>query len=224
VRPWDGRLLVVAVCCATVGTAFALVIRSVDLTWSALGSSFALWALLVGAVIYGLSLSRPAGLLSFRGLDLLWGVATALALRFLHGLISEANLHPFPSAPLAEGAVTQGWWSSVVFPAVVVAPLVEELFFRGVILVTIYQIFRRGIGSVSAAVTAVLSSGGMFVMLHAAFDPLGWAEGMQLLAVGLMCSALVLATGRVWSAVIAHFFFNASYVGLALLGYLLSSG
>ncbi|MDF2492885.1 MAG: hypothetical protein K0Q58_1463, partial [Microbacterium sp.] len=60
----------------------------------------------------------------------------------------------------------------------------------------------------------------LFVLLHQLTGSLGatWAAGAAIALVGLVASALVLVTGRLWGAVITHVVFNASYVALALVG------
>jgi membrane protease YdiL (CAAX protease family) len=101
---------------------------------------------------------------------------------------------------------------------VVLAPVIEELFFRAILIVTIFQMLRRSVGPVAAGATALLASGGMFVLLHGFSDALSVLTGLQLLAVGLTCGLIVLLTGRIWGAVLVHAIYNASYVLLVLAG------
>ncbi|WP_058623623.1 CPBP family glutamic-type intramembrane protease [Microbacterium testaceum] len=107
-------------------------------------------------------------------------------------------------------------------PAVVIAPVVEELFFRVAVLVATYQIFRKIVGALAAAVGSTIASSGGFVLLHAAFAPVAGAEGFQLMLLGITCSLTVLLTGRIWGAVLTHSIYNGLFLALAYVGSVLS--
>jgi membrane protease YdiL (CAAX protease family) len=88
---------------------------------------------------------------------------------------------------------------------VLVAPVVEELFFRGLLLGTMRS--RWGTG------TAAVVSSLFFAATH--FQPLQFA-GLTL--AGLVFAAAVVRTGRLGSAIAVHIGFNATtFVALALL-------
>lgn len=82
---------------------------------------------------------------------------------------------------------------------IVVAPLVEEWFYRGMVLPTLTRRF--------GVVAGVISSSAVFALVH----------GEVILLPGLFCFALILAgltvkTGRIGAAVVAHMTFNATTV------------
>ncbi|MGN7188363.1 CPBP family glutamic-type intramembrane protease [Microbacterium enclense] len=170
--------------------------------------------MLVG-VIFAFARARPAGLLKISPTDLLWGVGCGLLLRIVQGWFSSPSA--FPSTGYPGSSVPVEWWILTFVPATA-APLVEEFFFRALILVCVYQILRRAVGPLAAAATALLASAGLFVIVHALFADLSLAESSLLMVVGAVCSALVLLTGRIWSAVIAHLVFNLAFLVLSIAG------
>lgn len=105
--------------------------------------------------------------------------------------------------------------------AAIVAPIVEELFFRGLVLRAAYnRVLRRG-GTVSRAVTiGVLASAIGFALLHLYQSPdvtLLIILGGSTLALGVANALVTLTTGRLGAAIVAHVFFNGSSVLLALV-------
>ena len=86
----------------------------------------------------------------------------------------------------------------VVFLAIA-APLVEELFFRGLLL--------RSLARVVPAPAAVVLSGLLFGLAH--FEPL---QFLGLAAVGMVFAALAWYTGRLGPSIGAHMAFNAAAV------------
>jgi len=174
------------------------------------------------AVIYALSRARPAGLLRLRAIDLLWGIGVGLGLRALQGWLAGVNLSAFPTIATLDGSSGIAWMFTVAVPAVFVAPVLEEFFFRAVVLVGVYQLFRRAVGIGAAATTAVLTSAGAFVLLHAVGGVLALQDGIQLFVVGCACAVLVIVTGRIWGAVLAHVVYNATYIALLVVGSALS--
>ena len=185
--------------------------------WAPTVSLFALWAGLLGAVVWAFVRARPAGILVFRPTDLVWGLGVGLGLRLVQGLLSDANSAPFPSSASFFGMLWVGN-AGDVFAAGFAGPVIEEFFFRAVLLVALYQLFRWSLGHVAAGVTATLASAGAFICLHAAFGALSLSDGLQLFLVGVACSGLVIMTGRIWGAVLAHIVYNVSFVLLGVLG------
>lgn len=186
-----------------------------------LGPMVAVWAGMLAAIIYAFAHARPTLLLRFRLVDVLYGLGFAVALRLVDGWLQGAEqgaAAPFPSYAMIGDALGRDWWLAELLGPVVVAPVVEELFFRAVVLVGVYVVVRRLAGQRVAAVSATIVSIGAFVMLHSFSGMLGWADLVMLIAVGAVTTGLVFATGRVWGAVLLHAFFNATYVALALVG------
>lgn len=187
------------------------------LPWNGLLSLVALWTGLGSAIAYALWRSRPAGLFAFKLQDVLWGIGCGLLLRIAQGWLSNANESPFPSAPSAYGQTTDWWWTQAL-PGGMVGPLVEEMFFRCVLLVAIYQFFRRRIGSDLSGLVAIVASGTLFVGLHAAFLPLTTTDVVGLSALALTCGLLVMLTGRIWGAVLAHVTYNVVFLTVTFVG------
>lgn len=101
------------------------------------------------------------------------------------------------------------WLAVMVVAAVLGAPIVEELFFRGLFLTTA----RRRLGTAGG----VLLSSIVFGVLHA--QTTAAASTYTITAttlIGLGLAVLVVRTGRLGTAITAHILMNASGVGLAL--------
>lgn len=188
-----------------------------------------LWVAMIAPVVYGLSRSVPRGLLRFRATDVLFGLVFGIALRVVSGWLEVAasGTSIWPSYPTVDGALAADWWFGDLIVPVLIAPVVEEFFFHALLLVALYTAFRRLTRAPAVAgFGAALVTTGVFVLLHQLTGSLGstWASAAAIALVGLVGATLVLVTGRLWSAVITHVVFNATYVVLALVGTLAGSG
>jgi len=183
--------------------------------WLLLTSQTALWVGLLGAVVvasrqngssslaadYGLSWPR----LSDLGLGLAGGaigriIPTLLALLLaLAGGLSSAGAR---TAPTILGVRPRGdlGWAVVVVLAVVGAPLVEELLFRGLI----QGAFTRRTGAVPAIFITAL----IFSFAHIFNE--GPAAPLLIFPSGVILGYLRYRTGRLAAGMIAHAAFNAS--------------
>jgi membrane protease YdiL (CAAX protease family) len=222
VRKWNYLVLTAALFGVGGGLVVSVTLSRLGGAWAPLASSVALWVGLGLPVIVALRRSRPAGLLRVRSIDLLWGLGIGCGLRLLQGWLSGAGSSTFPSLPGFVDSSVWGWVWSYGVPSVLVAPVIEEFLFRAVILVGIYQLLRRSVGAVAAATTALLASAGSFVLLHAAFNSLSLADGIQFFCVGAACGLVVLLSGRIWGAVLTHVVYNVSYLVLAVVGTILA--
>ncbi|TQJ29694.1 hypothetical protein FBY39_0137 [Microbacterium sp. SLBN-146] len=217
-RQWREGLLAVALLALAVALGAATLI---DMLWqspqSGVVSLAVLWVAFGGVAIYALVRSRPVGLLRFRALDLLYAAGLALALRIIQGWVEAAEYGAavFPSVPLVDGRPSPEWVLTDAVGAVAIAPVVEEFFFRAVILVTVYGLLRRRFGELAAGIAAVLASTGLFVLTHALLRDMDLTAAVSVLLLGLVCGALVVLTGRIWGAVLVHVGFNATYLVLA---------
>lgn len=184
----------------------------------------ALWACFGAAIVVAFARSRPRGLLRFRAVDVLYGIALGGMLRLAQGTIDTATggSGAWPSYPSLPGRLPPGWWFDELLTTAVIAPVLEEFFFRAVILVAVYTAVRRLGGRALAAITAALVSIGLFVLAHAVVGSLSLGPAASLALVGLVTSVLVLATGRIWGAVLVHVVYNATWVALATVGTLLT--
>lgn len=192
--------------------------------WAAPVATALLWLGMLVPVIIALTRSRPVGLLRFRPTDLVIGAGFGVLLRFAQGAIEQAvdGHAAIPGIVLIDGRIPAGWWLTEALPAVVVAPALEEFFFRVVVLVAIYAMLRRPFGPVAAGLAALFVSTGLFVAAHLVSGVVTVPGVLALTAVGVVCAGLVLLTGRIWSAVLAHVVYNAIAIALAVAGALTS--
>lgn len=179
------------------------------------------WIGLVGVVVLA-SRRKGSGSLAddfgftVRAEDLWLGVGAAIGAQFLVIPAVTIALRPLLGRPDVGAPVRDlvnqagGAKASVlVLLAAVGAPLVEELFFRGLLL----RSLRRRIGQVWAIVASSL----IFGLAHANDLPL---KAMIVLMVGLAALGAVLAvlavrTGRLGASIVAHATFNAISLAFA---------
>ncbi len=116
---------------------------------------------------------------------------------------------PLPVHAVLEALGHSAWgeWGRVqlVLGATVVAPLVEELFFRGLVLSGLCQLWRR-------PRAALIVSALAFGLVHA--QP---QDVVPLVTLGLVLGYLRLRSGSLWPCLLAHVLFNARTVVFALL-------
>lgn len=181
-----------------------------------LGGQVGLWAGFIGVVMF--ARSRP-GAPRYVGairsefhpsdvLGLVVGVATQLVLLPLLYLPFRSWFDDDALSAPAEDLLADFNGILLVLMGVgvvLVAPVVEELFFRGLLLGTIRE--RWG------TLAAVIGSSVFFGATH--FQPLQFAG---LTAAGLVFAAAVVRTGRLGSAIAVHVGFNATtFAALVLL-------
>lgn len=162
--------------------------------------------------------ARGTGIHQWRWLDPMLGVLTSLVVRAVVELVAPTAgslSGPFTmdaAAPAIAGTVV------LVVGATFVSPVVEELFFRGLVLRALDD-GLRGAGRIVAATTAVLVSTAAFVGLHvvAVGDAVPLGLIVSTIGVGLGCGILTVVTGRLGAAIIAHVTFNGIGVLLLLL-------
>lgn len=191
--------------------------RTTQLVLSQLG----LWSGLIGAVVV---VSRRRGTRSvvqdfvfrFRWIDVGFGLAGAIAGR----LVSIAFVAPIPrpSHRIDEvdrsvlGSNITGWgWLVVIGIVCVGAPLVEELFFRGLVQTRLVE--RLGPAS-GIAIASVLFGA---AHLTAWNGPETFLYAWAVAGGGLVLGLLRYLTGRLGPAVVAHALFNAQAVALIAL-------
>jgi uncharacterized protein len=127
------------------------------------------------------------------------GVATAMLFAPLFGMPKG------PPAPIRPGQVdvTLGFVASFVLTGVVLAPLLEELVFRGVV----FAWLRRWMGFAPAAALAAAPHAAMH------FD---WGATPALFAIFVALAWLYERSGSLWTAAIAHGGHNLISMGLGL--------
>lgn len=186
-----------------------------------LGSLFAfllVWVSLTGAVVlagrrYGhSSLARDAGL-TWRWTDIGLGAIAGLVVRLVVEGLSPTTAgqgaldgRAAPSIPLLIG---------LALGAVVVAPFVEELFFRGLLQRSVAGLVAGG--RAARIIVSVLVSTPLFVLLHLATASPGAWGGVTVTSGlgGVLFGVLAATTRRLGASVAAHAVFNA--LGLLVL-------
>ena len=186
-------------------------------------SQVGLWIGLVGVVVLAARRKGSGRVaddfgLRFRWSDVGLGLGAAVATQFLLVPLVALVLAPLLGRPEVSGPVQDlvddargPTFLLLVLTAVVGAPVVEELFFRGLLLRSLQ--FRFGAG------WAVAGSSVIFGLNH--FNDLS-AAGVALVMISIAALAAVLAmlvvrTGRLGPAIIAHAAFNAINLAVAYL-------
>jgi membrane protease YdiL (CAAX protease family) len=215
---------------AAVGVVLTILLVLLVSTWitsaqaGLLLSYLAVWApfavlVLVAVYRHGTgSMVRDLGL-RFRPIDVLWGLAIGMLARVVASLIEIAGYGRMGGGAVTFGeTVHDGWWLfGAVLAPVLIAPFMEEVFFRGLVL-------RAVVGDVagSQAVSlciAIAVSGLVFALVHvlqATTATEVWVTGLGTLVFGLAAASVAAITGRLGGAIIAHVTFNAMVVVPAL--------
>lgn len=221
VRPWRELTLAWACFSLGVGVLLGFVIST---SWASPWSSFAamgvLWLSMLVPIVWAFRRSRPVGLLKFRAIDLLYGLTLGVALRIFQGVVSGMSGAgaDFPTFATFDGQLPTMWWLTDAASSALIAPVIEEFFFRAVILVALYSALRRPFGKLTAGLAAGLVSTALFVIVHTVGGAIEADAAVTLAAVGATCALLVLLTGRIWGAVLVHIVFNTTYIVLGLVG------
>lgn len=123
--------------------------------------------------------------------------AWSVALESFHHSQPQAIVETFQTA-LADGRF---WLPAVVaFAAIVVAPLFEELLFRGVLLKSLVDDGLRPVYS-------VLLTGAFFSLIHSSI-----AASLPLFLFGCVLGVVYLRTKTLWAPIILHASFNTSQI------------
>jgi membrane protease YdiL (CAAX protease family) len=238
------------VCVLVVGVAvprFAITDGNVVLLLSYL----AVWVPLVGAVVAAgflggswggiRALAHSLGL-RIRPLDLLWGLTIGVLARVVASVLEIALYGRMATGGAVLGVpVHDGWWVfGALLAPVLLAPVLEEVFFRGLVLRAVAGATERsggagggGAGGAgggagaggSRAVSlgiAVVVSGAVFALVHvlqAGSVSEVAVVGLSTFVFGVGAGVVAALTGRVGGAVVAHVTFNALVVVPAVLGW-----
>ena len=187
-------------------------------------SSLGLWTGLIGAcVVVSLrrgtrSFARDLGF-RFRWIDVGFGLAGSIVGRLVAGamlapvrLFPTRSLHEVDRSVLEDGIHGAGGWTVLVLVTCVGAPLVEELFFRGLVQTRLVTRFGPAIGIVVASL--------VFGAAHLiAWDgPLTLAYGWSIAGAGLVFGLARHYSGRLGTSIAIHAVFNIqAMLALALL-------
>lgn len=187
-------------------------------------SQLGLWAGLVGSVVWASS-RKGSGRLSedfgwrFRPVDLVVGVACALLAHVFLDLVVARLLGPLLGDPdvsepveelvdAADGLRIVGLLAFVSIGA----PVVEELFFRGLLMRSLHRRFDHRVAVVLSAV--------LFGLAHVQALALGALVLVivSLTLLGIALAALAVRTGRLGPSIVAHSVFNAVSVAAVSIG------
>lgn len=174
-------------------------------------------ALMIGAVLVvalgvrraswrHLGLDRP---LSRFWSGLLGGVAMVVAALAFGWLVRHVSPE-LPTQPMVDIMLEHSGWRSAAalgFVVVVLAPLSEELVFRGFI----YAGLRRWLGKWPAVMLASLA----FTLVHLQFH---WALFFQIMLLGIILALLYERTRNLLVPILAHGVYNFAIAALLLLG------
>ncbi|WP_457102047.1 CPBP family intramembrane glutamic endopeptidase [Microbacterium sp. P5_E9] len=220
----EGTLAVAIVALGVAVLAGTTVVAFIPYAWSGMLGTALLWAGMLAGIIWAFTRSRPVGLLRFEPSDLVFGLGLGVLLRIVQGWLelTAGASGALPSYSTIGTDLPSGFWFTDVLSPVVIAPLTEEFFFRAVVLVCVYTILRRSFGKATAGLAAAVVSTALFLMLHSLTLSLTVDQVISLSLLGLVCSALVLLSGRIWGTVLIHVVYNATYVALALAGTMLN--
>ncbi len=186
------------------------------------------WVPLLGAVVVvrwrlGAGTLKTLGF-SVRPIDLIWGLGVGLLARTATSLIELWGYGSIGSVGVRLGeTVYDGWWLfGALLAPVLLAPVVEEVFFRGLVLRAVQgQAVEHG-AKWAAAPIAVSVSAITFALMHLMALDLSSTVTVAVVAgstliFGLAAAWLSLATGRIGGAIIAHITFNALVIVPTLL-------
>lgn len=188
-----------------------------------LAAQLLVWLCFALPVVVALRRSRPRGLLRLRAIDLAYGVVFGVLLRAAQGVVSGLGGTPAPwPSTFSTGGGLPASFSAQAIAGVVVSPVLEEAFFRGVVLVCAFVAIRRVAGAVAAGIAAVALSTVLFVVAHIFVGDPDAVDLAILALLGVVAGAFVVGTGRLWPAVWVHLVFNATGFAMIAVGTLLA--
>lgn len=157
-------------------------------------------------------LARPL----FRPIDLLWGVGAGLMMRGVSAAIELVLLGRMSGTGLQlEIDPTMAWFTLLLAP-VVLGPVIEELFFRGLTLPALREATdASGAKPATSTIIAVVASAALFAALHTLESPsptLALVTGLSTFAFGLAAGSIVVFTGRIGGAIVAHIVYNGMLI------------
>ncbi|HZD32349.1 MAG TPA: type II CAAX endopeptidase family protein [Candidatus Angelobacter sp.] len=136
---------------------------------------------------------------------LISGLALALMVEFISRFLPIP-----PSLPVDKyfGEITGAYLMSAF--GVTLAPLLEELFFRGML----YPLMRRTAG----VTVAVLFTATMFALIHGAQLGYAWAPLLSIFVVGVVFTLVREKTGSVAASFLTHCGYNLALFGMLWVG------
>jgi membrane protease YdiL (CAAX protease family) len=194
-----------------------VLVASYCVVWCPLGA-----AVLIAVLRGGLGTSRARMGCRITWFDLFLGLGAGFLLRALAGLVEIGLTGRMIGLGVTFGdTVYDGWWlfGTVIAP-VLIAPFVEEVFFRGLLQGSTNRALATALGRRAAVGFSVVLSALTFTLLHmleAANPTAVLVLGISTFILGLSTATLTAATGRIGAALVAHVVFNATLVLPSLL-------
>ncbi len=209
-------VVVVAAALGKAGSVGSLIASPVPPAWIIVTELVGIWIGFVGAVLiasryFGTRRIRNDMGLSFKSIDLVIGIVTGLVSQIIMIPILYIPLraiYPDLSHKLSGPAheLTGGFhgYDLAIIGAliVIVVPVVEEMFFRGLLLSSLIALFERTGKRVGPAL-AVITGGICFGLAH--FEPL---QLLGLAAFGIVLCIIAYKVRRIGPTIVAHATFN----------------
>lgn len=223
---------------SALGLSLALILMIALITWLRTATFYdghvvlvlsyaVVWVPFLGAVAVACfmrgsrSLPRDLGL-RITLLDVFLGVGAGLVARAVAGIIEIAITGRMVGMGVTFGdTVYDGWWLfGTILAPVLIAPFIEELFFRGLLQKSVLQASARRMSPTLALALSVVVSAALFALLHltqAASPTAALILGLSAFTFGVAASLIAGLTGRIGGAIVAHIVFNGTLVMTALL-------
>lgn len=121
-----------------------------------------------------------------------------------------------PSLPIDQAfSTTSSAYVMSIF-GVVIAPLIEEVYFRGLFFPAIAQLMR-GVGERFAMWSAIALTGAFFAFIHAPQVDYAWAPLLMIFAVGVVLTLVRARTRSVAASWLVHVGYNATLMLLVFI-------
>jgi membrane protease YdiL (CAAX protease family) len=232
-RHWGMRESFIGLVLAVVGMALLVKwLRSgvyFDTHFAIVLSYAVVWLPLIGACAYACLVAGTRSpirdfAIRFTWIDVLFGVGIGLIARAFASILEIAAYGRMSGLGVTFGeTVYDGWWvfGTIIAP-VLVAPVLEEIFFRGMLQRAVRSVLEERKSGRTAIVWSVVASAVLFALLHlteTANPTAATVLGLSTLFLGIGTAALAAFTGRIGGSIVAHVTFNGSLILDSLLNF-----
>ena len=185
------------------------------------------WVPLLGACLFACFVTGTRSLradygLRVTALDVLFGLGAGLLLRAFASVVEIAFYGRMSGLGVQFGDIVyDGWWVfGTLLAPILLAPFIEELFFRGLVQRTARRVSERIMPARLAVFVSIVVSAALFAVLHLTESTNATAAavlGISTFALGLTSALIAALTGRIGGSIVAHMSFNGSLVLAALM-------
>lgn len=153
--------------------------------------------------------------LRFRPIDLIWGIGIGCVVRAVDAFIrlvatGSTGLGQQPSLSTIASPVVQTVTLGIIAP-VLIGPVLEELYFRGLLQRTLAVALAR-FGNIAKWATAVVLTSAMFAVVHTllllATPGEALLDGIATFVFALAAGVTAAATARLGGSIVGHVVFN----------------